>query len=395
MALDPRILQALTGSGGLLGDVAQFPGLVDQPLSPEEQLLQIVAAQPQAPIQQAPQQGGGFLEGIINNPAASRALLQTGLGLLGANAPSTDPRAGDIGFALSQGLGAGLQSLEKSAAIQKQEKQQQFQRDIAIRQLDIQEAGLTGKAAEKKLETANKKRAGQLFGNLANPKKRRAIPASEREATIKAQKDELATLDPLLAEKVINLELKREKEADGIRKELDSKPEVKGFIDTRVKFNQAQTVLNDYLERGGSAKGISAIAVDQVIVNNLSKILDPGSVVRESEFARTAEGAALVNKVVGAIEKVRAGGVGLRDSDRIEVVAAMKKLRDESEKPFKARVGQFEKIIERRGFIREEIIPPSITEAIPFVPPGQAQPPAVGVTSPTRLRFDAQGNPVR
>jgi hypothetical protein len=108
----------------------------------EQQLLQAAANQPQAAPQAQAPTDGGFLQGLVSNPAASRALSQIGLGLLGANVPSTDPRSGDIGFGLTQGIGAGLESLEQSAALERQqqaigrqEEQRKFDNAIKLAQV--------------------------------------------------------------------------------------------------------------------------------------------------------------------------------------------------------------------------------------------------------------------
>ena len=49
-------------------------------------------------------QGGGFWE-FLANPELSRGLIEAGMRMLGASAPSLDPRSGSLGYAVSQGLG--------------------------------------------------------------------------------------------------------------------------------------------------------------------------------------------------------------------------------------------------------------------------------------------------
>lgn len=64
-------------------------------------------------------------------------------------------------------------------------------------------------------------------------------------------------------------------------------------------------------------------AISQGIITSYGKILDPGSVVRESEYARTPEGISLVNKAQGYIEKMQRGGAGLTENDLKEFVNAI------------------------------------------------------------------------
>ncbi len=60
------------------------------------------------------------------------------------------------------------------------------------------------------------------------------------------------------------------------------------------------------------------IAVNQAIITSYNKITDPSSVVRESEYERTPEGAALLNRLRGAYEKISQGGL-LTEEDLIEI----------------------------------------------------------------------------
>jgi hypothetical protein len=61
--------------------------------------------------------------------------------------------------------------------------------------------------------------------------------------------------------------------------------------------------------RGDMAAGAQAVLV------TFQKILDPESVVRESEYARSAEGQALMSRMQGALEKLQKGGAGVPVAD--------------------------------------------------------------------------------
>jgi hypothetical protein len=70
----------------------------------------------------------------------------------------------------------------------------------------------------------------------------------------------------------------------------------------------------------------SRIASDQALGVLFQKMLDPESVVRESEFARTPEGAALMNQLLAVIPQLKLGGLKLLDEDRQALVAMARKL---------------------------------------------------------------------
>ena len=74
----------------------------------------------------------------------------------------------------------------------------------------------------------------------------------------------------------------------------------------------------------------SRIAADQALGVLFQKMLDPESVVRESEYARTPEGAAAINRLLAIAPQLRLGGLKLLDEDRHALVTMAKKLLDEA-----------------------------------------------------------------
>lgn len=56
-------------------------------------------------------------------------------------------------------------------------------------------------------------------------------------------------------------------------------------------------------------------AASQGLIIAFNKMLDPTSVVRESEYARTPEGAALINRLEGQVIRFTQGGVGLNKAE--------------------------------------------------------------------------------
>ena len=65
---------------------------------------------------------------------------------------------------------------------------------------------------------------------------------------------------------------------------------------------------------------------------------DPTSVVRESEYARTPENVPIINRMFGAIDKLKSGGAGLTNADREALVIGAKIVANERGKRFKTDV---------------------------------------------------------
>lgn len=67
---------------------------------------------PEGGLPQAGQENGGGFMDIIGQPEVWRALMNGGMRLMAASAPSTDPRSGSFGFGLSQGLGGAMEGMD-------------------------------------------------------------------------------------------------------------------------------------------------------------------------------------------------------------------------------------------------------------------------------------------
>lgn len=105
-------------------------------------------------------------------------------------------------------------------------------------------------------------------------------------------------------------------------KEFRADPRIKdlGVIERSEKGMQAALKM-------ATAPGVkSRIASDQALGVLFQKMLDPTSVVRESEFARTPEGAAAVNRLLAIAPQLRLGGLRLLDEDRQALVTMAEKL---------------------------------------------------------------------
>lgn len=95
-----------------------------------------------------------------------------------------------------------------------------------------------------------------------------------------------------------------------LRKEFSSKPIVLDYTDIKSKYNVAKEAFIKASTSGNAA------AADQALITMFNKITDPQSVVRESEYSRTPENVAVVNRAKGAFEKLSTGGSGITNADR-------------------------------------------------------------------------------
>lgn len=102
--------------------------------------------------------------------------------------------------------------------------------------------------------------------------------------------------------------------ASQLRREFSSLPIVKDYNTIKRQMDIMQSAYN----RIGETK--SNLAIDQALGVTYQKILDPTSVVRESEFARTAEGQGLIDRFTGFVKSVATGGIKLTDANRKELV---------------------------------------------------------------------------
>lgn len=91
--------------------------------------------------------------------------------------------------------------------------------------------------------------------------------------------------------------------------------------ETKRQYDLMQTGLKRFRE-GDKIGGSQAVLV------TFQKILDPNSVVRESEYARTPEGLGLQQRMEGFIERLQSGGAGVPVADLEQMVQTAKEFVD-------------------------------------------------------------------
>ncbi|RLC88225.1 MAG: hypothetical protein DRJ03_03510 [Chloroflexi bacterium] len=105
------------------------------------------------------------------------------------------------------------------------------------------------------------------------------------------------------------------KRSKDLRAEFKDSTAIKDF--EKIRF--AASTIDAAFENAIDPMTTSKIAADQALVVAFNKMLDPGSVVRESEFARTPQGAAVLNRIIGRFIQIKEGGLNFTDADRREL----------------------------------------------------------------------------
>ena len=128
--------------------------------------------------------------------------------------------------------------------------------------------------------------------------------------------------------------------------------ETKSFNEIRGRVGQMDELLNK--AKDGALDGNNAL--DQALITTFNKINDPGSVVRESEYARTQADLSAVNRILGALGKFQEGGAGLTAADRKDLVTAAKIIANERGRMFNDSISGLEKRASAFGVKPETVL---------------------------------------
>lgn len=136
----------------------------------------------------------------------------------------------------------------------------------------------------------------------------------------------------------------KHKRAVAMRRELNQNPIFKATVESEARLMQ----VDELVKLGGGVK-------DEAILVMYQKVLDPGSVVREGEFARTAKGDSLIGRVDLIMEQATNGG-HLTDKLRQEVVDNMKAIQRGNRAALQGMLRPYEHEIQTYGLDRSMII---------------------------------------
>lgn len=97
------------------------------------------------------------------------------------------------------------------------------------------------------------------------------------------------------------------------------------------------------------SKAGDRVTGDQMILVSLQRLLDPNSVVRTSEYARTAEGVALIDILKVWEEKILAGGAGVPIENLEDAVISIERMEKGYEDSYKSAYDRLDKIGDKYG----------------------------------------------
>lgn len=132
----------------------------------------------------------------------------------------------------------------------------------------------------------------------------------------------------------------------------DTGPNVKGESDLRKEFS---VIAKPFREREEAMGNLIASAKkpspggDIALVTQFMKLLDPGSVVREGEFATAAQAAGIGGRLLGILQRVDSGE-RLTPEQRADLVSRGGMIYDEAAKNYLAALTDYEGIAEQYGF---------------------------------------------
>jgi hypothetical protein len=327
-----------------LGDFAQGLAIGQEKLRFRDDLnaLQNLAPRPSFP-------GGGM--GVVEQPAgpfvpqSQRMQALIGQQLAAAQAPLTQFQRESL---LNQRIGAQAELARAQATGRLPAKEQR------LRSILSKPEGMRTPQEQQELDIAMGVRGRELTplereqaeANLAKTLKETQIVGEPAPQTPEQRALTIAQTRKALAEA----------QASG---QLQPSDKARLALDVRKSF-QADKRTKDFRELSRSAKGIAAAVKragesgvrgpsDQVIGTMFQKMLDPDSVVRESEFARIVLGQSWLNRLRGKVDAAVEGGIGLTPQERQEVLHLTEVLLHEAQKEFNSTYDEFNTIADQLG----------------------------------------------
>jgi len=128
--------------------------------------------------------------------------------------------------------------------------------------------------------------------------------------------------------------------ATGLRKEFNADKAYKDF----QTIKRSESTMNSAYKISIRSDTKSRVASDQALAVCFQKMLDPDSVVRESEYARTPEGVSMMNKILAYIPQLQKGGLAISDEDRKAMLDIAKKLLEEGKRALNSHIERYETV---------------------------------------------------
>jgi len=134
--------------------------------------------------------------------------------------------------------------------------------------------------------------------------------------------------------------------ATGLRKEFQDSPIYKNYLVVQDSASKMQAAYDESVTNPSTK---SRVASDQALAVLFQKMLDPTSVVRESEYARTPEGISALNYIQAWIPKLKQGGLQVTDEDRKAIYNMAQKLLTVSKETMNRHIAGYTGLAEKYG----------------------------------------------
>lgn len=142
--------------------------------------------------------------------------------------------------------------------------------------------------------------------------------------------------------------------AMSLRKEFNALQPVKDYRDVSTKYN----VMQEAFKESKTTKNY--VAVDQALITLFNKMTDPQSVVRESEYVRTPQDMAIMDRMRSAVIRVAKGG-RLEPNTRQAIMTMADKFKKVYEGKFNETANQYQDYARSAGIESGSVVTP-ITE---------------------------------
>jgi hypothetical protein len=157
-------------------------------------------------------------------------------------------------------------------------------------------------------------------------------------------------------------------EVASLRKEFTGLAPVKNSTEITRQYNNVNSLYQQY-KQGKIGKN----SFDQALITTLNKVLDPTSVVRESEFDRTSAGQAMWDKLAGYSQKLSKGGSGLTDANRADLVNALTTMKRANDNEVNGIVTEYADLAKRYGMNPADVMPRHYKDSTQTNTGGQVQ----------------------
>ncbi len=176
--------------------------------------------------------------------------------------------------------------------------------------------------------------------NLRTPEEKTNLTLHEIQARATAKSQ-----DPVAAVKL----------ALDLNKQAMSREPIKNLYESGAYVSTMNGLWDAYKAGDHGVEGKNALS--QALISSFGKITDPGSVVRESEYGRSAEGVALADRLPGLIDRVKSGGAGLLDKDLEQLVLAANIIQESRINQARPIIESFAKKGESVGLNLDDVLP--------------------------------------